>query len=81
MLSDRQGHRIASEVEEAKIRSSMTSDTVAIDLSFAEPKLNAMLTAGDMDRQLAVQLDNVVACARDCVARAGLHGEQLDAST
>lgn len=79
VLSDRQGHRIASEVEEAKIRSSMSSDDVAIDLSFAEPRLNAMLTAGDMDRQLAAQLHDVVACACDCVARAGLRGGQLDA--
>ncbi|WP_162583876.1 Hsp70 family protein [Variovorax sp. PBS-H4] len=79
VLSDRQGHRIASEVEEAKIRSSMTRDDVTIDLSFAEPALSARLSAGDMDRQLAAQLDNVIACAHDCVARAGLRGSQLDA--
>lgn len=79
VLEDRQGHRIASEVEEAKIRTSMTNDDVAIDLSFAEPELSAGLKAGDMDRHLAAPLDSVLACARDCVRRAGLHGGKLDA--
>lgn len=79
VLMDRQGHRIASEVEEAKIRTSVTNGDVAIDLSFAEPDLSAALTASDMDRHLAALLDGVVACARDCVRRAGLAVDQLDA--
>jgi hypothetical chaperone protein len=79
VLMDRQGHRIASEVEEAKIRTSVTNGDVAIDLSFAEPDLSAALTAGDMTRHLAALLDRVVACARDCVRRAGLTGDKLDA--
>jgi hypothetical chaperone protein len=57
----------------------MTKNDVAIDLSFAEPTLSAMLTAGDMERLLSTLLDSVVACARDCVGRAGLRGNQLDA--
>jgi hypothetical chaperone protein len=52
---------------------------VAIDLSFAEPALRAMLRADDMERLLAALLDSVVACARDCVGRAGLRSDQLDA--
>lgn len=79
VLVDRHGHRIASEVEEAKIGTSMKKDDVAIDLSFAEPALRAMLRADDMDRLLAALLDSVVACARDCVDRAGLRSDQLDA--
>jgi hypothetical chaperone protein len=79
VLADRQGHRIASEVEEAKIGTSMTKNDVAIDLSFAEPKLSALLRAGDMERLLSALLDSVVACARDCVGRAGLRNDQLDA--
>nr|WP_086920867.1 Hsp70 family protein [Variovorax sp. JS1663] len=79
VLEDRQGHRIASEVEDAKIRTSMMKGDEGIDLSFAEPRLDALLTASDMDRHLAAPLDSVLACAGDCVSRAGLRGDQLDA--
>lgn len=79
VLVNREGHRVASEVEAAKIRSSMTHDEVAIDLSCAEPGLAAALTAGDMERHLAALLDSVVACAGDCVRRAGLEAGDLDA--
>ncbi|GAA4328469.1 Hsp70 family protein [Variovorax defluvii] len=79
VLEDRQGHRIASEVEDAKIRASMTNKVAEIDLSFAESYLNAMLTASDLDKHLAAPLDSVLACARDCVASAGLRGDRLDA--
>ena len=79
VLLDRQGHRIASEVEEAKIRTSMTNDDVAIDLSFAEPNLSAALTASEMSKHLAALLDSVVACARECTRRAGATGDKLEA--
>jgi hypothetical chaperone protein len=79
VLVERQGHRIASEVEEAKIRTSMTNDAVAIDLSFAEPGLSVALGADELARHLAALLDSVVACARDCVRRANLTGGKLDA--
>lgn len=79
VLVNREGHRVASEVEAAKIRSSMTHDEVAIDLSCAEPGLAAALTAGDMERHLAALLDSVVACAGACVQRAGLEAGDLDA--
>jgi hypothetical chaperone protein len=79
VLIQREGHRIASEVEAAKIHASMTEDSVAIDLSCAESGLAATLAADAMARHLAVPLDNVVACARDCVQRASLGGGKLDA--
>ncbi len=79
VLVDRQGHRIASEVEAAKIRTSMTKDDAVIDLSFAEPALSAALTSNDMRRHLAALLDGVVACARECTLRAGATGDKLDA--
>ncbi|MBT2323234.1 Hsp70 family protein [Variovorax paradoxus] len=79
VLQDRQGHRIASEVEEAKIRTSMTNDDAAIDLSFAEAELSAALTARDMSARLAALLDNVVSCARECVTQGGATGDTLDA--
>ncbi|WP_436306271.1 MULTISPECIES: Hsp70 family protein [unclassified Variovorax] len=79
VLVDRQGHRIASEVEEAKIRTSTTNDDVAIDLSFAEVDLGAALTANGMAGHLAALLDNVVSCARECVKQGGATGDTLDA--
>ena len=79
VLVNREGHRVASEVEEAKIRSSMTAHEVAIDLSCAEPGLKAALTADGMAQHLAALLDSVVGCARECVQRAGLQSGGLDA--
>lgn len=79
VLVERQGHRIASEVEEAKIRTSMTNGAVEIDLSFAETGLGAALGADELARHLAGLLDSVIACARDCVRRADLTGGKLDA--
>lgn len=79
VLVDRQGHRVASEVEEAKIRTSTTNEDVAIDLSFAEADLRAALTANGMAGHLAALLDSVVSCARECVRRSGATGGMLDA--
>ncbi len=45
VLVNREGHRVASEVEEAKIRTSMTNGEVSIDLSCAERSLQAALDA------------------------------------
>lgn len=79
VLVDRQGHRVANEVEEAKIRTSATNEDVAIDLSFAEADLRAALTANGMAGHLAALLDSVVSCARECVRRSGATGGMLDA--
>ncbi|RZL90838.1 MAG: Hsp70 family protein [Variovorax sp.] len=78
VLVERHGHRIASEVEQAKIRASMTGADAAIDLSYAEPGLAAALTADGMAQHLTALLDSVVACARECVRRAGLRDGELD---
>jgi hypothetical chaperone protein len=79
VLIDRQGHRIASEVEEAKIRTSATNEDVAIDLSFADADLRAALTARDMARHLSALLDSVISCARECLRRSGTTDGMLDA--
>jgi hypothetical chaperone protein len=79
VLVNREGHRVASEVEEAKIRSSMTNGEVSIDLSCAERGLQAALSAPDMAQHLSALLDSVVACAVECVRRAGLQPGDLDA--
>ncbi|MGJ7542744.1 Hsp70 family protein [Variovorax sp. LT1R16] len=79
VLEERYGHRIASEVEQAKIQSSIGHEAVTIDLSFAEAGLGASLTPQDMEQQLADSLGKVVASAHECVRRAGLRSHDLDA--
>lgn len=79
VLEERYGHRIASEVEQAKIDSSVTHQDVRIDLSFAEKGLDALLSPGDMTQQLSDLLGKIVANAHECVRRAGLRSHDLDA--
>ena len=79
VLEERYGHRIASEVEQAKIDSSVTHQDVRIDLSFAEKGLEALLSPGDMTQQLSDLLGKIVANAHECVRRAGLRSHDLDA--
>ncbi|PBI86522.1 Hsp70 family protein [Variovorax boronicumulans] len=78
-LEERHGHRIASEVEQAKINGSVSDAEVQIDLSCIEAGLASALTPTDMAQQLAAPLENVVACAHACVKRAGLRSGDLDA--
>ena len=79
VLQEGQGHRIASEVEAAKIAASVRGETVDIDLSLAQAELHAQLSPEDMRQHLAEALDAVLACAHNCVRRAGLHVSDLDA--
>ncbi|WP_447773251.1 Hsp70 family protein [Variovorax boronicumulans] len=79
VLEERHGHRIASEVEQAKINGSVSDAEVQIDLSCIEAGLVSALTPADMAQQLAAPLENVVACAHACVKRAGLRSGDLDA--
>ncbi|MDB5731348.1 MAG: molecular chaperone, class [Variovorax sp.] len=79
VLEERHGHRIASEVERAKIDSSVTDAEARIDLSCAEAGLAASLSPADLAQQLAALLEPVVACAHACVKRAGLRSGDLDA--
>jgi hypothetical chaperone protein len=79
VLEQRLGHLLASEVEQAKIRSSVAGDSARIDLSAVEAGLQAAIGPEELARGLAPLLEQVVACAADCVARAGLGPDGLDA--
>jgi len=79
VLEGRHGHRIANEVEQAKIRVSMEDQPMQVDLSFAERDLAATLSPGDMAQHLAAALEDVTACARACVRAAGLRTGDLAA--
>lgn len=78
VLHGRLGHRIAAEVEQAKIRTSMSDAPTQIELSFIEPQLAACLAAPDTQCDLQALLLEVVACAHECVRRAGLKASDLD---
>ncbi|HSV44856.1 MAG TPA: Hsp70 family protein, partial [Ramlibacter sp.] len=79
VLSERLGHRLASEVEQAKIRNSVTEGATRIELSSVEAGLAAPLEADAMGRHLGSLFDQVVTCARECVRLAALPGGQPDA--
>ena len=76
VLHARFGHHMAHDIEQAKIRCSQTDADTQIDLSYVEADLVASLNATDLHTHLAQLLANTVACARECVQRAGLtHGK------
>ena len=79
VLTERHGHLMAHEVEQAKIRCSVSRADTGIDLSVIAPGLQARLSAHDMQTQLQDLLGRTVACARECVQSAGLSDASLDA--
>ncbi|MCY7319964.1 MAG: Hsp70 family protein [Ramlibacter sp.] len=79
VLEGRLAHLIASEVESAKIDSSVHDRSALIDLAPVEPGLGAMLDTRDMARHLEQLLERVVQCALGCVSVAGLKTGGLDA--
>lgn len=79
VLREKHGHHIAHEVELAKIRCSMTDADTTVDLSIVEAALTAPLGTAALREHLGALLERTVACARECVQRAGLRDDQLDA--
>jgi hypothetical chaperone protein len=79
VLTERHGHLMAHEVEQAKIRCSVSKADTGIDLTVIERELQARLNVADMQAQLHDLLTRTVACARECVQRAGLTDASLDA--
>lgn len=79
VLRERHGHRLANSVEQAKIGCSSGQGPQTIDLSLIERGLQASLSPDDLARHLDGLLQQVVACALQCVATAGLQPQQLGA--
>jgi hypothetical chaperone protein len=78
VLHQRHGHHMAHAVEQAKIACSHAGADTAIDLAFVEPGLAAAMSTADLQGHLAALLARTVACARECVRRAGLRDGALD---
>ncbi len=79
VLTERHGHHMAHEVEQAKIRCSVSRADTGIDLSVIERDLQAHLGVADMQAHLHELLARTLACARECVQSAGLSHASLDA--
>ena len=79
VLQQRLGHRLAHDVEQAKIRCSERNGDAALDLSYVEAGLSAPITVRAIQDNLQTLLGRTVACARECVQRAGLGPQALDA--
>ena len=79
VLEHRLGHRLASDVELAKIRSSASDGATPIDLSYIERALATQFDAASVARHLEGLLEQVMQSAGECVRRAGLLPGQLDA--
>ena len=79
VLSERHGHHMAHEVEQAKIRCSAGDADTCIDLSVLVRSLQAPLGVADMQAHLQDLMARTVACARECVQAAGLAPQAIDA--
>jgi hypothetical chaperone protein len=79
VLTERYGHHIAHDVEQAKIHCSLNNHDTQISLSYVEPNLTATIGNANLHVHLAHLLSSTVACARECVQRAGLTNGKPDA--
>jgi hypothetical chaperone protein len=70
VLRQRLGHRLAIDVEQAKIACSVRGESAPIPLDEVEAGLSASLAPAQMAGELDDLLAKVVACARECVRRA-----------
>ena len=65
VLTERHGHLMAHEVEQAKIRCSVNGAKTGIDLSVIEQGLHAQLSVNDMQAQLQDCVDLVASIILD----------------
>ncbi|AFU44164.1 molecular chaperone, HSP70 class [Acidovorax sp. KKS102] len=72
VLNERLGHRLANTVEQAKIAASLADAEAPMPLDWVEAGLSAAVTPPGLAQSLAQPLEQVVACARDCLQLAGL---------
>jgi len=78
VLREREGHRLAGEVEAAKVAVAETG-TAAIDLGFVEDELTASLDAAQLQQALASGLSKIAQAAHQTVRDAGLTPDAVQA--
>ncbi|QNP50110.1 Hsp70 family protein [Diaphorobacter aerolatus] len=72
VLEEREGHRLADAVEQAKIGASSAHLATPIDLNWLERDLGAQISPEDLQTRLHGLLGQVVSCAQNCVRTAGV---------
>ena len=79
VLEERLGHRLANTMEQGKIAVSQSGTAQTLDLGWLENQLQAQATPELLDLHLQPALLRVVACAEECLRRAGVQAQALDA--
>ena len=79
VLEERLGHRLANTMEQGKIAVSQSGAAQTLDLGWLENQLQAQATPELLDLHLQPALARVVACAEECLRRAGVPARALDA--
>ncbi len=79
VLHERLGHRMANTVEQAKIAASLADAEAPMALDWIESGLHAAVTPEGLARFLSQPLEQVVACAQDCLQQAGLSAQGVEA--
>jgi hypothetical chaperone protein len=79
VLEERLGHRLANTMEQGKIAVSQTGAAQTLDLGWMEAQLQAEVTPEALTAHLQPALARVVACAAECLRRAGLQADAVDA--
>jgi hypothetical chaperone protein len=79
LLTQRYGHRLAADVEQAKIDGSSSADaSVTFDLHYLEDGLNKTISNTQITQTLDDLLTSIVKCAQRCVTDAGVQTNQID---
>ena len=73
-LEEQHGHRMLAGVEAAKIACSISGDSAVVNLDFLDRTLIPTIDAQNMELALHSSIAQVVQCAQECVAAAGLQG-------
>ena len=79
VLNERLGHKLANAMEQAKIAASVSHADAPIPLDWIEPALASCVTPEGLEQHLDSPLAQVVACAQQCLQRAGLQTADLHA--
>lgn len=79
VLNERWGHRLANEVEQAKIAASQQGASAAITLDWLDPGVQASITPEDLAQHLSASLAQVAECAKECVRLAGVRHQDIGA--
>lgn len=79
VLQERLGHRLADSMEQGKIAVSQSNADQVLDLGWLEAHLQVVATPEALALHLQPALERVVACAEECLRRAGLQASAVGA--